>query len=515
MSKKQNIIIFDTTLRDGEQSPGASMSFDDKIAIALKLEELNVDVIEAGFAAASKEDFEIVSKISSIVKNSSICSLSRAVEKDIDLAALAVKASLNGRIHTFIATSDIHLKHKLNKNQEEIIEIIHSSVKYARNLCSNVEWSAEDATRTDINFLIKCVQTAINAGARTINLPDTVGFATPIEYKNMFEEVIKNTNYGSGDVIFSTHCHNDLGMATANALCGIQGGARQIECTINGIGERAGNTALEEIVMSLKTREELGFCTNINTTKIREASKLVSKATGFTIQPNKAIVGKNAFLHESGIHQDGILKNKNTYEIMDKNDIGLAVYPITLGRLSGRAALKEKLKEFACYPNDSELAVIFEKFKQIATTKKFILDADIIDIIGSQTSKKIAQSLEFVSYEITKIDKDINTKYVDLTCKFNESLIKAQGVGNGVIDAVFKAINQIVGIEPVLESFMIDAVSSGSDAIAMTSIVLNFNQKSFATSQCDNDITISATKSYITAINKILNDSLSSKFVGG
>ena len=500
MSKK-NIIIFDTTLRDGEQSPGASMTVNEKIEIAMLLQQLNVDVIEAGFAFASKTDFEAIQQISKLVKNASICSLARAVQKDIEIAYEALKTSQNPRIHTFIATSDIHLKHKLLKTQDEVIEIIASSVKFAKNFCSNIEWSAEDATRTEINYLTKCVQTAIKAGATTINLPDTVGFATPLEYKTMFEYIIKNTD--SQNVIFSTHCHNDLGMATANSLCGIQGGAKQVECTINGIGERAGNTALEEFVMTLKTRQDLGFNSSVNTKKIKEASKLVQKITGFTIQPNKAIVGKNAFLHESGIHQDGMLKEKSTYEIINKEDVGIKANPITLGRLSGRAALKEKLKEFACSPNDDELSIMFEKFKDIASRKKFILDNDIIDLINQNTNKQISQIVDFVSYHV--IDETEDTKKVLLKLTINGKQVHDICIGNGVIDAIFKAVNNLTKTHPTLEAFSIDAVSSGSDSVGMTNVILSSNGKSFAASGCNTDITISAAKAYINGVNKILN----------
>jgi 2-isopropylmalate synthase len=501
MSKKDNIIIFDTTLRDGEQSPGASMTINEKIEIALMLEQMNVDIIEAGFAFASKTDLDSITEISKLIKNSTICSLARATERDISAANESIKFAERKRIHTFIATSDIHLQHKLHKTQDEVLDIIHSSVKYARNLCNNIEWSAEDATRTDINYLIRCVQTAIKAGAKTINLPDTVGFTTPLEYKQMFEEVIKNTD--SDGIIFSTHCHNDLGMATANALCGIQGGARQVECAINGMGERAGNTAIEEFIMILKTRNDLNFRTNIDAKKIKDASKLVQKITGFTIQPNKAIVGKNAFLHESGIHQDGMLKCKNTYEIISPEDVGISVNPIVLGRLSGRAALKDKLKEFGCNPNDDELSVMFDKFKEIAATKKFILDNDIVDIINKNTGRNISQSVEFTSYQI--ISSSENEKHVSVKLLFNNQEITAKHKGSGVIDAIFQAINKIAGIEPILDSFTIDAVSNGSDAIGMANVVLTYNNSSFAASGCDNDIVIAASKAYVNGINKVLN----------
>lgn len=377
--KTNNIIIFDTTLRDGEQSPGVSMSVQDKVSIAIQLEKMGVDVIEAGFAFASPADFEAIAKISKVVKNSTICSLARATQKDIDCAYEAIKNANKKRIHTFIATSDIHLKYKLKKTQDEVIEMIKNSVSYAKSKCEDIEWSAEDATRTEIGFLIKCVKTAIQAGATTINLPDTVGYCYPQEYQKMFEKVISEVGkeIDISKVVFSTHCHNDLGMATANSISGAIGGARQIECCINGIGERAGNTAMEEVVMAFKVRKELGFDTNIDTRQIKQMSDKIRDISGFAIQPNKAIVGKNAFLHESGIHQDGVLKNKSTYEIIDPADVGIKVDNIVLGKLSGRSALTAKIDEIGYKFDEEQINKIFVKFKEIAGRKKFIVEEDI------------------------------------------------------------------------------------------------------------------------------------------
>ena len=376
---KTNIIIFDTTLRDGEQSPGVSMSIDDKINIAIQLESFGVDVIEAGFAFASPVDFEAIQKISDVVKNSTICSLARATQKDIDYAYEALKKANKKRIHTFIATSDIHLKYKLKKTKNEVIDMIRESVSYAKSKCNDIEWSAEDSTRTEINYLIECVKTAIQAGATTINLPDTVGYCYPQEYQRMFENVISEVGKETdiSNVIFSTHCHDDLGMATANSLSGVIGGARQIECCINGIGERAGNTATEEIVMAFKIRPELDFNTNIITRQIKKMSDMISDISGFVIQPNKAIVGRNAFLHESGIHQDGVLKNKSTYEIIDPADVGIETNNIVLGKLSGRSALKSKIEEMGYKFDEDQINKIFVKFKEIASRKKFIVEEDI------------------------------------------------------------------------------------------------------------------------------------------
>ena len=377
--KTEKIVVFDTTLRDGEQSPGVSMSVEDKVNIAIQLEKMGVDVIEAGFAFASPADFEAIQKISTVVKNSTICSLARATQKDIDCAYDALKKANKKRIHTFIATSDIHLKYKLKKTQDEVIEMIKNSVSYAKTKCDDIEWSAEDATRTEISFLIKCVKTAIQAGATTINLPDTVGYCYPQEYQKMFENVIKEVSkdIDISKVIFSTHCRNYLGMATANAISGAIGGARQIECCINGIGERAGNTATEEVVMAFKVRKELGFDANINTKQIKQMSDIIRDISGFAIQPNKAIVGKNAFLHESGIHQDGVLKNKSTYEIIDPADVGIKADNIVLGKLSGRSALRTKIEEIGYKLTDKQINQIFIKFKEIAGRKKFIVEEDI------------------------------------------------------------------------------------------------------------------------------------------
>ena len=373
--KTDKIIIFDTTLRDGEQSPGVSMSVEDKVNIAIQLEKMGVDVIEAGFAFASPADFEAIQKISQVVKNATICSLARATEKDIDCAYEALKSANKKRIHTFIATSDIHLKYKLKKTKEEVVEMIKNSVSYAKSKCNDIEWSAEDATRTNISYLIKCVKTAIQAGATTINLPDTVGYCYPQEYQKMFETVIANTK--NNGVIFSTHCHNDLGMATANSISGAIGGARQIECCVNGIGERAGNTATEEVAMAFKVRKNLGFDTNIYTKQIKKISDIIRDISGFVIQPNKAIVGKNAFLHESGIHQDGVLKNRSTYEIIDPKDVGIETNNIVLGKLSGRSALRTKIEEMGYKLTDKQINQIFIKFKEIAGRKKFIVEEDI------------------------------------------------------------------------------------------------------------------------------------------
>lgn len=381
---KNNVTIFDTTLRDGEQSPGASMTLSEKLQIAEQLEAMGVDVIEAGFPFSSKGDFEAVHSVAKLVKNAQVTGLARASEKDIDAVHEAVKPCPRPRIHTFISTSDLHMKHKLQMSPDQVYEKIVHSISYARNLCDDVEWSCEDGSRTDIDFLCRCVEGAIKAGARTINVPDTVGYSLPQEYAHIISTLIKRVP-NSDKAIFSVHCHNDLGLAVANSLAAVQSGARQIECTINGIGERAGNTAMEEIVMAIKTRSDLlPFQTNIKTENITQISKLVSSITGFDVQKNKAIVGQNAFAHESGIHQDGMLKNSQTYQIMIPESIGLDKSELVLGKLSGRHAFKNRLQELGLSTeNEDQINQAFKKFKDLADQKKSIIDDDLISIYNS------------------------------------------------------------------------------------------------------------------------------------
>lgn len=374
----KEIIIFDTTLRDGEQSPGATMSKKEKISIAKLLDEMGVDVIEAGFAATSKGDQECISAIGSVVDNAIVCSLARGIKTDIAAAAESLETAKKPRIHTFISTSSIHIEHQFRMTYDRVLEIIDETVRYAKSFCNDVEWSAMDATRSDMNFLMKAIETAIFAGARTINIPDTVGYIMPDDYRNM---ILTMCN-AFPETIFSVHCHNDLGFATANSLAGVLGGAQQVECTINGIGERAGNAALEEVVMAIKTRPDIFNCkTNIDTRKIVPTSKLVSEITGFNVQKNKAIVGANAFAHESGIHQDGMLKNRHTYEIMSPESVGIAKTKIVLGKHSGRAALKNKMTEWGIKIDDVELHILFDKFKALCDHQKHVNDEDLLALV--------------------------------------------------------------------------------------------------------------------------------------
>lgn len=381
------VFIFDTTLRDGEQSPGAAMTFEEKINIAVALDKMGVDVIEAGFAASSQKDFDNIKAISAAVKSSIVCSLSRATFKDIEASAKAIKNAERGRIHTFISTSPIHMRDKLKKSPEEVLEIIKSSVSYARNLRDDIEWSAEDATRTDPDFLCKCVEIAINSGATTINLPDTVGYTTPDEYYSFIKR-IKNNVPNIDKAIISAHCHNDLGMATANSLAAVNAGARQIECSINGLGERAGNASLEEIVMAIKVRgDKYPYQTGIDATHLTNLSKMVSSASGFAVQKNKAIVGENAFAHASGIHQDGIIKNGNTYSIMSPSDVGCKDIKIVLTRHSGMAALKTRFEQLKIDISEAKMPQIYDEFKKLSETKKIISNEDLL-ILNKQMNAK-------------------------------------------------------------------------------------------------------------------------------
>ncbi len=387
VSDAGRVIVFDTTMRDGEQSPGASMSHDEKIELAKILEEMGVDVIEAGFPIASNGDFEAVRAIAQIVTESTICGLARAAAADIDRCAEAIKPAKRGRIHTFISTSPVHMKWKLQMEPDAVLEAVIASVSRARNHTDDVEWSAEDATRTEREFLYRCVEAAIRAGATTINLPDTVGYSYPEEYANLFRDVIAKVP-GADNVIFSAHCHNDLGLAVANSLAAVQGGARQVECAVNGIGERAGNAALEEIVMALKVRgEDLGFGTGVEPMHITRASRYVSAITGFPVQFNKAIVGKNAFAHESGIHQDGMLKNAETYEIMRPEDVGQGATNLVMGKHSGRHAFREKLKALGYELGQNALNEAFIRFKELADKKKHVFDDDIIALVDDALAR--------------------------------------------------------------------------------------------------------------------------------
>lgn len=498
---KDNIIIFDTTLRDGEQAPSATMNFEEKLLIAKTLEQLGVDVIEAGFPVASDGDFKAVNQIAKNAKTSRICGLSRARKNDIEKAGAAVKPAPLSRIHTFIATSDLHMQHKLNMDRAQVLEAITDSVTLARSLCDDVEWSAEDSTRTDPEFLFKAIETAIKAGARTVNIPDTVGYTTPIEYFDLVTK-IKNNVPNIDKAIISTHCHNDLGLAVANSLAAASAGARQIECTINGIGERAGNAALEELVMAIKTRSDFyNLETNVNPKFITRASKLVSNVTGFPIQYNKAIVGANAFAHESGIHQDGMLKNRNTYEIMTPESVGLDKSSLVLGKHSGRAAFKDKLQEIGYELSDESLEDVFKKFKDLADKKKEILDDDIIALIdNSVVSEKSFIKLVDLTVGCGKL-KDAN---IELSLKINGKDAKTQfNSKDGPVDAIFSAIRKLIDHDATLELYQVNAVTSGIDAQAVVIVRLKSDDRIYSATGSSTDVLVASTKAYIHCLEKL------------
>ena len=501
MSQDNQVKIFDTTLRDGEQSPGASMNLDEKIRIAEALETLKVDVIEAGFAIASNGDFEAVKTIAERIKDSTICSLARSAPGDIERAAEAIKPANSGRIHTFIATSPLHMKVKLNMAPEVVLDAIHKSVSLSRNLCGDVEWSAEDATRSEMDFLCKAVDVAIKAGATTINLPDTVGYGTPEEYAEMFRTVIERVP-NSDKAIFSTHCHNDLGLAVANSLAGLAGGARQIECTINGIGERAGNAAMEEIVMALQTRSDaMPWETRIDATHIMRASKLVSTITGFAVQNNKAIVGANAFAHESGIHQDGVLKNAETYEIMTPQSVGAKQSELVMGKHSGRHAFADKLKDLGYELGDNAFQESFKRFKELGDRKKNIYDEDIIALVDDEVS---TGSNRIQVLALNTHSSNSTKAVADITLEVDGEERSAVVYGSGPVDAAFNAIKSIIDINPHLQLFQVHAVTHGTDAQAECTVRLEEDGRTVNGQGAHEDTVTAAARAYVAAVNKLI-----------
>lgn len=496
----ENIMIFDTTLRDGEQSPGASMTLEQKIEVAALLDDMGVDVIEAGFPIASEGDFEAVSEIAKNSKNSIICGLSRASFKDIDRAGAAIKHANRSRIHTFIATSPLHMKYKLNMSPDDVLEKVAASVARAKTFTDDVEWSAEDATRTDHDFLCRVVEVAIKAGATTINLPDTVGYSMPDEYKAMFEMVI-NRVPNADKVIFSTHCHNDLGFAVANSLAGIAGGARQIECTVNGLGERAGNAALEEIVMGLRTRQDImPYDTRIESKMLVRASNLVSAVAAFPVQYNKAIVGKNAFAHESGIHQDGMLKNAETYEIMTPESVGVKATSLTMGKHSGRHAFKDKLSDLGYQLGDNAFLDAFTRFKELADKKKNIYDEDIIALVENEIADA-NERISLVSLEVA-VSTDRNAEAI-LVLDIDGKQVHHTSTGDGGVDATYNAIQALTTSAQKLLRYQVQAVTEGTDAQAHVMVRLEENGKQVIGNGVDTDTIVSSAKAYIAALNKL------------
>ena len=499
---EKRVIIFDTTLRDGEQSPGFSMNIDEKLRMAEMLAELGVDVMEAGFPIASTGDFESVRRIAEVVKGPVITGLARSGRDDILRVAEAVKPAERKRIHTFISTSPLHMKYKLRMEPETVLAAVTSSVTLARNFTDDVEWSAEDGTRTDPDFLCRCVEAAIVAGATTINIPDTVGYAVPEDMERIFH-MVRTRVPGADGVILSTHCHNDLGLAVANTLAAVRAGARQIECTINGIGERAGNAALEEVVMAIRTRPDAAPYTHgIESTRILRTSKLLATITGFDVQPNKAIVGRNAFAHESGIHQDGVLKNAATYEIMTPESVGWNKTSLVMGKHSGRAAFRDKLKALGYGDlGDNALQVAFQRFKDLADRKKVVYDDDIVALVDDEVMRD-HQRIKFVDMEVWAGSKAKPRALLEL--EVDGEMKSAEAAGDGPVDAAFNAIHAIFPHEAVLRLFSVGAVTDGTDAQARCTVRLEENGKMVDGQGADTDTIVAAVRAYVHALNKMI-----------
>ena len=497
---KDRVLIFDTTLRDGEQSPGATMTHEEKLEIAEMLDDMGVDIIEAGFPIASEGDFKAVKEIAQRSKKSVICGLARANFKDIDRCFEAVKHAAQPRIHTFIGTSPLH-RAIPNLTRDEMAERIHDTVTHARNLCDNVQWSPMDATRTEWDYLCRVIEIAIKAGATTINIPDTVGYTAPVESADLIKRLIAAVP-GADDVIFATHCHNDLGMATANALAAVAGGARQIECTVNGLGERAGNTALEEVVMALKVRGDImPYYTQVDSTKIMSVSRRVSTASGFAVQFNKAIVGKNAFAHESGIHQDGMLKNAETFEIMRPSDVGLQASSLPLGKHSGRAALRAKAKDLGFDLADNQLNDIFVRFKDLADRKKEVYDDDLIALM------RVGENPENDRLKILSLRVACGTggpAEAVLSMEIDGVKLSATQNGDGPVDATFKAVRELHPNKARLQLYQVNAVTEGTDAQATVSVRLEEDGNIATGQSADTDTVLASAKAYVNALNRLL-----------
>ncbi len=500
---QEKVKIFDTTLRDGEQAPGATMNLEEKILIAKTLEKMGVDVIEAGFPAASNGDFKAVNEIAKAIKESTICGLARAKKGDIERTAQAVLDAAKPCIHTFIATSPIHMEFKLKMDQQQVLQHIKDSVSLARNFVPEVDWSPEDATRSDHDFLFQAIETAISSGATTINIPDTVGYSTPDEFYDLIK-AIKDNVVNIDKAIISTHCHNDLGLAVANSLAGVAAGARQIECTINGIGERAGNAAMEEIVMAIKTRSDFyKFKTDIDSKMIMRASKLVSNVTGLAVQYNKAIVGANAFAHESGIHQDGVLKNRETYEIMTPESIGLEKSSLTLGKLSGRAAFKDHLNKIGYDLDEERFKEAFAQFKELADKQKNILDEDIIILVDSSLVKN-ESSIDLLDLQVQCGSK--GDAQVQIAIKINGKERKCSFSSRfGPVDAIFGAIKELIPHDATLELYQVNAVTAGTDAQATTNVRLKKDGKLYSASGSSTDVLVASALAYINSLQKLID----------
>ena len=497
------LIIFDTTLRDGEQSPGASMTKDEKLRIARQLERLKVDVIEAGFAASSNGDFDAVQLIANSIKDSTICSLSRANDRDISRAAEALKGANRARIHTFIATSALHMEKKLRMSPEQVLEQAKQSVRFARNLCADIEFSPEDGYRSDMDFLCRVIETVIAEGATTINVPDTVGYAIP-ELYGQFIKTLRERVPNSDKAVWSVHCHNDLGMAVANSLAGVKiGGARQVECTSNGLGERAGNCALEEVVMAVKTRRDyFNLDLNIDTQHIVAASRMVSQITGFVVQPNKAVVGANAFAHASGIHQDGVLKARDTYEIMRAEDVGWSANKIVLGKLSGRNAFKQRLQELGVsMESEVETNAAFARFKELADRKSEIFDEDILALVNDESLGNVQEQYSFVS--LAQHSETGERPHACVVFTVDGKEVRSEAQGNGPVDASLKAIEAHAqsGAEMVLYS--VNAISGSTESQGEVTVRLQNSGRVVNGVGSDPDIVVASAKAYLHALNKL------------
>ncbi len=499
-SDRAHVVIFDTTMRDGEQSPGASMSHEEKLELAKILEDMRVDVIEAGFPIASNGDYAAVRAVSEIVKESIVCGLARAGAQDIERCADAIKPARRGRIHTFLSTSPQHRDHILRMTPEEVIEAVTRSVTHARNLCDDVEWSAQDATRTERDVLLRCIEAAIAAGATTINLPDTVGYTFPSEYGAMFRDVLESVP-GADRIVLSAHCHDDLGLGVANSLAAIEGGARQVECAMNGIGERAGNAALEEIVMALKVRgDALPYSTRIDATHIARASRYVSAITGFPVQFNKAIVGKNAFAHEAGIHPDGMLKSADTYEIMRPEDVGVHASSLVMGKHSGRHAFREKLKELGYELGHNALDDAFVRFKDLADKKKSVFDDDIVALVDDALARG---GDRIIVTHLRVVAGTEGPQTAHLTVEIDGEERSAAAEGDGPVDAVFNAIHEVAPHEAVLRLFQVHAVTEGTDAQAQVSVRLEEDGRIATGQAADTDTLTASAKAYVNALNNL------------
>ncbi|MEJ5210022.1 MAG: 2-isopropylmalate synthase [Burkholderiales bacterium] len=499
---KEKLIIFDTTLRDGEQSPGASMTKEEKVRIARQLERMRVDVIEAGFPAASNGDFEAVKAVADVIKDSTVCGLARALERDIDRAGEALRGAVSGRIHTFIATSPIHMEKKLRMSPEQVLQQAVQAVKWARKWTDNVEFSPEDAGRSELDFLCRVLEAVIDAGATTINIPDTVGYNLPHQFGELIRQLRERVP-NSDKAVFSVHCHNDLGLAVANSLSAVLNGARQVECTINGLGERAGNAALEEIVMAVRTRQDVFPCdTTIDTTQIVPASRLVASITGFAVQPNKAIVGANAFAHESGIHQDGVLKHRQTYEIMRAEDVGWSANRMVLGKHSGRNAFKTRLKELGIeLPSEEALNAAFARFKELADKKHEIFDEDLHALVSDEAQLLESEIYRLVSLRVCSETGEIPHARIVLAEHGVEKAAEADG--SGPVDASFKAIEAVVKSGAELLLYSVNNITSGTDAQGEVTVRLSKGGRIVNGQGADTDIVVASAKAYIHALNRL------------